>query len=74
MKCCHCGGDNIETGIAWGQMAEIGIIGLVYKGSILSSVVQVYSDVCLDCGEIVRTYIKDTSNKKWHKKGPVESK
>nr|WP_207712546.1 hypothetical protein [Clostridioides difficile] len=27
----------------------------------------IYSDLCLDCGEIVRTYIKDNTDRNWCK-------
>lgn len=68
MKCPHCGSENIETGISWGQNAETGNIGLCYKKLIIIGVAQVYADLCLDCGEIVRMYIKEDTDKKWYKR------
>lgn len=68
MKCPNCGGERIESGIAWGKSTESGNVGLKYQNKIIVGVTQVYSDLCLDCGEIVRSYIKDTTDKKWVKK------
>jgi hypothetical protein len=68
MKCPNCGGEHIESGIAWGKSTESGNVGLKYQIKIIFGVTQVYSDLCLDCGEIVRSYIKDTTDKKWVKK------
>lgn len=76
MKCPNCGSENIEIGIltTGGIYAET--IGLKYIGDgKLDKVINktlpvqsiIYSDLCLDCGEIVRTYIKDNTNKKWCK-------
>lgn len=67
MKCGHCGSERIETGIAWGVSHETGNVGLEYTHKIFRQVTQVYSDLCLDCGEIVRSYIKDTTDRKWVK-------
>ena len=69
MKCPHCGSERIEKGIAWGQAAEVGNIGLQYESAgFLKTIgtVEVYSDLCLDCKTIVRTYIKDDTDKQWH--------
>ncbi len=75
MKCPNCGSENIEKGIAWGKSAEAGNVGLKYQAFILVGVVQVYSDLCLDCGEIVRSFIKEDTDKKWVKKpGTLGSK
>lgn len=68
MKCPYCGNERIETGIAWGKSAEAGNVGLKYSRGFLVGVTQVYSDLCLDCGTIVRSYIKDTTDRKWSKK------
>ena len=69
MKCPCCESERIEKGIAWGQTAEIGNIGLQYVSGKLLKVVgttEVYSDLCLDCGTIVRTYIKGDTDKQWY--------
>lgn len=69
MKCPFCGSERIEQGIAWGKTAEVGNIGLQYKrgkGPLSPTVVaEVYSDLCLDCKTIVRSYIKDDTDKNW---------
>ena len=67
MKCPHCGGENIKTGIKWGQSADIGSVGLSYSAGFMGIVgnESVYSDLCLDCGTIVRTYVKDPAARNW---------
>ncbi len=67
MKCPYCGSMRIEYGVAWGKSAESGNVGLKYKAGFLTGVVQVYSDLCLDCGSLLRTYIKEDTNKVWSK-------
>ena len=72
MKCTFCGSDNIETDVAWGKSAETGNVGLKYKSGFLGAagVVQVYSDLCLDCGSLIRSYIKEDTGKEWiHRPG-----
>lgn len=65
MKCKNCGSENIKTGIELGNSELNGKLGLKYETKHTMGVVQVYSDVCLDCGEIQRSYIKDV--KKFNK-------
>lgn len=67
MKCTHCGSERIEQGIAWGKSTETGNVGLKYKAAIFVGVVQAYSDLCLDCGTILRSYIKEDTNRQWVK-------
>lgn len=76
MKCPYCGSERIETEIAWGKVAETGNIGLKYsKGIFLTGVVQMYSDLCLDCKSIVRSYIKEETDKQWsHNPGSLGSR
>lgn len=78
MKCPYCGGEKIEFGVAWGKSAETGNVGLKYtSGGMfgLTGVVQVYSDLCLECKSILRTYIKEDTNKNWsHNPGSLGSK
>ena len=69
MKCPYCGSERIEEGIPWGQTAEVGNIGLRFvHGKVLKlvGVAEVYSDLCLDCGTIVRTYIKADTDEQWY--------
>ena len=66
MKCPYCGSENIRTGIKWGKAAEAGSVGLDYKAGIfLVGNAAVYSDLCMDCGTIVRSYVKDSTDKNW---------
>ena len=75
MKCPYCGSERIEIGVAWGKSAETGNVGLKYSKGILTGVAQVYSDLCLDCGTLVRAYIKDRTDRKWSSKpGSLGSK
>lgn len=78
MKCPYCGSERIEQGISWGISAQPGNVGLEYQtGGFLGIVgtVQAYSDLCLDCKTILRTYILEDTNKKWsHKSGSLGSK
>ena len=78
MKCPYCGSERIETEIAWGKSVDTGNVGLKFKSKgILSAtgVAQVYSDLCLDCSTIVRTYIKEDTDRKWvHTPGSLGTK
>ena len=55
ISCPYCGSKNIEIGVAWGKSAETGNVGLKYETGWLVGVVQVYTDLCLDCKSIVRS-------------------
>lgn len=70
MKCPYCGSERIEIGIAWGKAVDTGNIGLKFNtGSgflTLTGVAQAYSDLCLDCKTILRTYIKEDTDKNWN--------
>lgn len=72
MKCPYCGSERIEESIAWGKSAESGNVGLKFitDTSFLGvvGVAQVYSDLCLDCKSLLRSYIKEDTDKKWHHK------
>jgi len=64
-KCPYCGSTNLETGIIWGPPTT-SAVGLWYKkGKITHDTEQVYSDLCLACGSIVRTYIKGNTYREW---------
>jgi predicted RNA-binding Zn-ribbon protein involved in translation (DUF1610 family) len=67
MNCPNCGSDNIQKSVSIGKSTETGSVGPCFIiGKILSGVEQMYCDICLDCGEITRFYIKDTK-KNWLK-------
>jgi len=73
MKCPYCGSGNIAQGIAWGKSAEAGNVGLKYETRAgflggLIGVAQAYSDLCLDCGAIVKTYVKEDTDKNWSRR------
>ncbi len=69
MRCPYCGSERIVFGIGWGKSAEAGNVGLKYNtGGFLGAigVVEVYSDLCIDCKSLLRTYIKEDTNKDWN--------
>ena len=70
MKCPYCGSERIEIGVAWGKTSQTGNVGLKNHTGMLGmvGVAEVYSDLCLDCKSIVRSYIKDDTDKDWIKK------
>lgn len=72
MKCPYCGSERIETGIKWGQSYHRGNPGLKHShgsGFIKKiEVATVYSDLCLDCKAILKTYIQEDTNKNWEHK------
>jgi hypothetical protein len=75
MSCSNCDGTRIESGVAIGQSAEVGNIGPKYAKGIFMAVTQMYCDICLDCGEITRFFIKDLTERNWSKKpGSLGSK
>jgi hypothetical protein len=66
--CSHCESDKIETSIAIGKSAEVGNVGPKYKANwLMMGVSQMYCDLCLDCGELIRFYIKDKTDRQWDK-------
>ena len=66
MKCPHCGSEKIDIGVVWGKTTGIaGNVGLLYKSGIFIGTAQVYSDLCLSCGTILRTYIKESPDREW---------
>lgn len=67
MNCKNCNSSRIEEGIAIGLTSQPGNIGPKSRKMIMDYVSQMYCDICLDCGEIVRFYIKDDTNRKWVK-------
>ena len=67
MKCPYCGSERIEREIAWGRSAETGSTGLKYKTDFYQTdgIAQIYSDLCLDCGTVIRSYIIGDTDKDW---------
>ncbi|WP_426348643.1 hypothetical protein ACPWSR_12915 [Alloiococcus sp. CFN-8] len=68
MSCPSCGSTNIEEGVSIGKSAEGGCIGPRFSGFLFDGVAQMYCDICLNCGEITRFFIKEDTDKKWIKK------
>ncbi len=72
MKCPYCHSERIEVSVARGKSTETGNVGLKYRmgGGLfggITGVAEAYSDLCLDCGTIIRTYIKEDTDKAWSK-------
>ena len=66
MMCPHCGSDKIEEGVAWGKTSGVaGSLGLKYRAGMFVGTAQVYSDLCLSCGTLLRTYIKEDPAREW---------
>ncbi|MCL2760874.1 MAG: hypothetical protein FWD70_04410 [Desulfuromonadales bacterium] len=79
MKCPKCGSERIEVGVAWGSgrgnrtAPERGRVGLLYKVNKYSNFpVGVHSDLCLDCGTVLSTYIQETTDKEWMKEDGLD--
>lgn len=68
MNCKNCKSTRIEEGISIGKSADTGNIGPKSTKGIFTYLSQMYCDICLDCGEILRFYIKDDTDRKWIKK------
>lgn len=68
MTCPKCNSVNIEEGVSIGKSAEAGNVGPKFTSGIFTGVAQMYCDLCLDCGELTRFFIKEDTNKKWSKK------
>ena len=68
MICPHCGSSNIEEGIRWAEAREGAKVGLLYKKTVFAGVAVAYSDLCRDCGTIIRTFIKENTDKNWNKR------
>jgi hypothetical protein len=73
-SCPHCGGNNIESDIRFGLSHEVGAIGPKYVSRFLgmpaSVVAELRSELCLDCGTIVRLYtnLEKLTNLTWDKR------
>ena len=67
MNCPNCGSTKIENGVSIGLSAESGNVGPNFKKGFFIGVAQMYCDICLDCGEVTRFFIKESTDKKWVK-------
>lgn len=68
MSCPNCNSVNIEEGVSIGVSAKTGNVGPKFRSGLFIGVAQAYCDICLDCGEIIRFFIKENTDKKWSKK------
>lgn len=68
MNCKNCNSTRVEEGISMGLTAESGYIGPQASKGIFTYTSPMFCDICLDCGEILRFYIRDNTDRKWIKK------
>jgi hypothetical protein len=70
MECTRCKSTRIEEGVAVaaGLSTENVKIGLKYSKGPFIGVAPLYCDVCKDCGEVIRIYIKDEFDRPWLKR------
>ena len=61
MKCKNCGSENVQEGITFRNSENESKIGFPYETKHTMGIAAVYADVCLDCGEVLRIYVKDTA-------------
>jgi len=60
-RCPHCGGVEVAAGLKLHQNTEVNRVGLAYKtAKIFITVEQLYADLCLNCGSVVRFFVKET--------------
>ncbi|MBQ6654916.1 MAG: hypothetical protein IJM79_05260 [Erysipelotrichaceae bacterium] len=58
MKCPFCGSEDIIKGVVWSGGMNCKTVGLSEKNLLGRQTHQVCSDVCRECGTIVRTYLR----------------
>ena len=58
MKCPYCGSEKILKGVVW-TASNSRVVGLGERFLLHRMPNQVCSDICEECGTVVRTYIKD---------------
>ncbi len=60
-RCPHCGGVEVAAGVQVIQNAEVGRIGVAYKtAKIFVAAEQLWADLCMNCGTVVRIFVKET--------------
>jgi hypothetical protein len=67
MKCPFCNSENIEVGVPVADPLWGSLIGPKYRkkhGKMLRTA-PMYTDFCLDCGAVLKTYIDVPQNAHW---------
>lgn len=60
-RCPHCGGVEVAAELKLHLNAEVHTLGLAYKtAKIFVGAEQLYADLCLNCGSVVRFFVKET--------------
>ena len=67
MKCPHCSSENIEVGLRMFESLNGSPVGFRFSKGLMSVVAQIHCDICKDCKTIVRSYIVESTDKKWLK-------
>jgi hypothetical protein len=62
--CAHCGSPHLVLGVKTGLSAEVGSIGLQYRGFVFRGTQPIYADLCKSCGTIVRFHV-DNTDRQW---------
>lgn len=63
--CPHCESKDIQYNIKINLSAEIGYAGLAYRAMVFSSTEPLLSDLCKNCGTVIRLHVKNT-DRKWN--------
>ncbi|MBO4538514.1 MAG: hypothetical protein J5694_06620 [Erysipelotrichaceae bacterium] len=74
LKCPYCGSEDIMIGVRWTGGLKAIHVGLAELGLLSGTPHTVCSDVCRQCGTILRTYLKDydylkTQDITWDREG-----
>ena len=65
MVCRICKGENITQGVSFTTNEMFDKVGPKYKDSGLKFIEETICDICNDCGEILRIYVRPSEPRKW---------
>ena len=64
-NCPSCGSPDVVRNVTMSQPVEVGSIGLEYKATLgIRKTETLLSDLCKQCGTVVRLHVKHT-DRKW---------
>ena len=58
MKCPYCGSEDIIEGVLWSAPNFPNTVGLLEKNLMFRNTHQLCSDLCKECGSLIRTYLR----------------